>query len=69
MPLGSAFRFFEGDNVMTTIEERVLALVEAAYREGWDDGCSYINTEDNGWANLSARQALAPFTKGPNDVR
>ena len=22
MPLGSAFRFFEGDNVMTTIEER-----------------------------------------------
>ena len=54
---------------MTTIEERVLALVEAAYREGWDDGCSYINTEDNGWANISARQALAPFTKGPNDVR
>jgi len=44
----------------------VAALVEAAYREGWDDGhnTSESDTQDQWWKISKSRQALAPFTKG-----
>lgn len=46
---------------LTAENERLRALVKAAYKEGWDDAALYPNPDQNlDWSNSLSRAALQP---------